>query len=1004
MKIGAKMDIAIAVPGLPFNGDTFDKISLGGSESAGYYLARALAALGHRVTVFCNTKPVSCKDVDYLPLGMFNQWATVTPHDVCIVQRTPDLFPLNCRAKLSILWCHDLALKRQELMVKGTSWNYSKLVVLSDFHRKQYKEVYDLPDDMLFLSRNGIDLTAIAKAKEVFPKDVVRNPLSIVFSARPERGLDVMLAEIMPRILKHEPKAKLFLSTYNNPNAEGLAEFYAFCKHLAAQLGDSVVFLGHLTKEKLYETYLACGLYCYPVPSRSNEGFDEISCISAMEAQGCGLPIVATARGALPETVAPGAGTLIDLPLFTPEFYDAFAEACLALMRDPAAHAAASQAGLERAATLDWSGIALEWSAMFEEEIRSNSSDLATMANHFWRHSDIYAAKECLAKLPEDDEKSRYVRERIATDFAFLEEPDGFRKQYERIGATHDERVIDWSNKEPRYAALRDWLSQRPEIIRVLDYGCAHGGYAINLLKDFPHLRITGVDIDLHGIELAYKFAGERGVADRFRGVVGDLDRLNDPNIPEMQEEYDAVLAQEVMEHVPDPSAMLAALEARVKDDGIVYITVPFGPWEFTDYARKWGTDKVKGYPHRAHLWEFDIHDLCDLLDFAKGKEAKVNKQALAFGNSPVTGEPLGWWIVSYRVTPETRGKVGKIDMERKLWLQRPRQTVSVGIMAGGEAVDETLHWCLRSLESVADEVVIVDCGISEEAKRILSLYDSRLRLLSDSGLDPKRDGFESPRNYALERATGDWFLWIDCDEKLLNAEHITKYLRPNCFNGYSIRQHHFACDTHFDADLPVRLFRNHKPGAKLRFGHKPMRFFGMIHEHPETGLNEGPGRTIVMSDIHIPHMGYLLEPGRQRKFDRNYPMLEADQVKYPERKLQKHFMMRDKMLIVGYRLRANGNRMLEEDRILCHEVQALWREHFRGKGFFTNSDPIDYYSEATALLGEGFSSAFQFEADKVDARPNGAKKVRFATVEDAEIEVSHRVRSAAQPFETRYW
>ena len=50
-----RMDVSIVVPGIPFTGDTFEKLSIGGSESAGYYMARALDARGHRVTVFTNT-------------------------------------------------------------------------------------------------------------------------------------------------------------------------------------------------------------------------------------------------------------------------------------------------------------------------------------------------------------------------------------------------------------------------------------------------------------------------------------------------------------------------------------------------------------------------------------------------------------------------------------------------------------------------------------------------------------------------------------------------------------------------------------------------------------------------------------------------------------------------------------------------------------------------------------------------------------------------------------
>lgn len=1004
-----KLDIAIAVPGLPFNGQSFDKLSIGGSESAGYYMARALAKLGHRVTCFANTPPVRCPDVDYLPISMFKQFIEFTVHDVCIVQRAPELFSTQHKARYAALWCHDLALKRQQASVLGTAWNFDKVFVLSQFQREQYKTTYDLPDEILFNTRNGVDLETVERVKKALleKEDYQRNPLSLVYSARPERGVDVLLGEIMPRILRYEPNAKLYLSTYNNP-VDHLSEFYKHCANLARPLGDRVVMLGHLTKEKLYEVYHAAGMYVYPVPSKMAPGFDEISCISAMEAQACGLPFIGSARGALPETLAPGAGALISEAVHTPAYYDAFADACLKLMRSPFDWEQASNAGLEHAKSLDWDGVAREWTELFEREIRAKSSDLATLANHFWRRSDIYAARECLKRIPTDDEKSRLTRERVKRDYEFLDQPDGFRAQYEKIGSTHDARVLEWSPQEPRYVVLRDWLSKiiaemPPEApdLTILDYGCAHGGYAINLLKELPRIRITGVDIDQHGIEMAYAFAEKMGVSDRFAGVVGDLDRLTDPNLPEMREMYDIVLAQEVLEHVSDPTAVLKALEQRVKHEGIMYATVPFGPWEYTDYLFKWGGKQspltqagYTGYPYRAHIWEFDLHDLHDMLD-VKGVEGKVAINVHPFGHSAELGEPLGWHIVQYAVTDGTRGSVGTIDMERKLWLQRPRQTVSLAIMAGGVSVEETLHWCLRSVGHVVDEVIIADCGLTAEAHRLLETYDERIKVIK--GVDPKREGFEVPRNMALAHCTQDWVMWLDTDEKLLQPERLTKYLRANIFNGYGLRQHHFAVDTHFEPDMPIRVFRN---PAIVKNG---MRWYGCIHEHPETELNAGPGRTLVITDVCIPHLGYFIESGRQARFQRNLPMLQKDMEKYPDRKLQKHFVMRDLMLICAYELQQSGGQVTEEIKTRAREVIRLYREHFLGKGHFTNADPLQYYAQALQLLGEGFDVTFQFSADKIDAKPNGTMKARFANTDDLLTEMTKRIKDQTVPLEHRY-
>jgi glycosyltransferase involved in cell wall biosynthesis len=365
---------------------------------------------------------------------------------------------------------------------------------------------------------------------------------------------------------------------------------------------------------------------------------------------------------------------------------------------------------------------------------------------------------------------------------------------------------------------------------------------------------------------------------------------------------------------------------------------------------------------------------------------------------------------VQYIVNESTRGKFGEIDWERKLKLQRPRQTLSASIIAGPNS-EETLHWNLRSLINVADEVVIADCGLSEEALRIIDTYKWKewdetrsiesqrearnfLNIRVVPGIAPQVAGFETARNIALAACTQDWVLWIDTDEKVLQSEQLNKYLKPNMFQGYSIRQHHFAVDTTFDSDMPVRCFRNN---GKLRF-------FGMIHEHPEAKLNEGPGMTIIVTDVHIPHLGYLIESGRQQRFNRNWPLLEKDIETYPDRRLQKHFIMRDEMMLASFEFQQNGNQVTESIRQRCRKVIEVYREHFLGKGHFANIDPVDYYSQACTFLGIGFDTQMVITADKIEARPTPPRRLRYADEKDFLADISNKAANAVRPFSQPYF
>lgn len=967
MKNKTQFTVSMAVPGLPFSGSTLETQALGGSETAAIYMAKALAREGCDVSVFCtapnNEYGTDEVGVRYLPLDMWAKYIRCTPTDVSIIQRMPKWFSQRAASKLNLLWCHDLALGRSTQEFRSVMWNVDKVLVLSEYMRQQYKTVHGLDDDTLYVTRNGIDLPLIQSLSAS-----KRNRKKLVYSARPERGLDILLGKVMPKLLEQDPEFRLYVAGYDNP-ADHLYDFYQKCNALAAQLGDRVVPMGSLSKRQLYEHYLTAGVYVYPTPSQTQKGFAEVSCISAMEAQACGLPIVTSDKGALSETVSKTAGYLFSGDPWSDEYVDNFVTAVRAAsgpLWEPMHNAA-----LERAKELDWQPVAADWVRMFEAELFNRSMNKDTVVRHFWRTSDIVAADRMVAKMPESEERQRL--QALLEPFQFMKTPDGMREQYEKIGSGHDTWVIDTTPHEPRFKVLLEWLQTNTGIRNVLDYGCAHGSYATRLAEAIPDLYVTGIDIDKHSTAMARGFADKLKVADRCLFLTTTHDQLE----THPEERFDAALLQEVLEHVYEPWDVIERVEATVAPGGKVYITVPYGPWEYSSYFT---------YPHRCHIWHFDQHDIRDMI----GHKPDLQIDALYGGDSDELGDPMGWWVVSYTAdhTP-----VKQVDVDRKTWLVKPRQTVSASLIAGPDSED-TLRWCLRSLKHVADEIVIADCGMSKAALEIAAEQEA----IVVPGVDPKKEGFERARNCSLSRCTMDWVLWIDTDEKLVSPTEVTKYLRENAFHGYGIRQHHFAVDVSLKPDMPVRLFRNRPyKGRKLEF-------FGAIHEHPEMAVNDGPGPVVVISDVNIAHVGYLNEKVRKARFVRNFPLLKLDQERYPNRLLQKHFVMRDNIHMIRFALEQNGGVVDEFIKAKARETVAMYREHFLGKPVYMNTDSLGYYSEALKILGEGFEVAYQVVADAVEARPNGATVFRFASPDDFEAELMRVTRDQVSKFASEHY
>jgi glycosyltransferase involved in cell wall biosynthesis len=297
---------------MPFNGETILTKSLGGSESAGYYLAFELAKRGHKVSVFTSSTEEGTFDgVTYCfagnssaatPLGdRFEFYAQNTPHDVLIIQRHPYAYHKKWAAKLCIHQMHDLALHRYNSCIHNGLSNTDVLTVVSDWHKKQLLEVYGIKESSVVVVPNGVDGS---NYESIEPKPKATT-FDMLYQSRPERGLEHLVRPggIMERLHESDPgKYVLYYCSYDN-TTEQMAPYYAQLNEWAKRL-PNVCNLGSMTKSKLAEVQVSCDLLCYPTE------FEEVSCITAMESMHAGLPLLTSVVGALPETCA-GAGVIL---------------------------------------------------------------------------------------------------------------------------------------------------------------------------------------------------------------------------------------------------------------------------------------------------------------------------------------------------------------------------------------------------------------------------------------------------------------------------------------------------------------------------------------------------------------------------------------------------------------------------------------------------------------------------------------------------------------------
>jgi len=264
------------------------------------------------------------------------------------------------------------------------------------------------------------------------------------------------------------------------------------------------------------------------------------------------------------------------------------------------------------------------------------------------------------------------------------------------------------------------------------------------------------------------------------------------------------------------------------------------------------------------------------------------------------------------------------------------RQSLSVCMIV--KNAQGTLYRCLDSVKPIANEIIICDTGSTDRTIEIAREYTDQMYEI------PWDDDFAAARNQSIRHATKDWILWIDADEHLIGAEHLGKYLRDNMYTGYVIRQHHHAIDAQFNPDVPVRLLRNRRG----------IRFFGCVHEHPETELNKGVHPAVVLGDVHIVHDGYVTEEIRRGRFRRNLPLLIKDRERHPNRRLGLIFVERDLIHLARYDLERTGGMMTEKAHDCLRRAVHIHCTHFRSPDDALYGYSFPLYQSALELLGEG--------------------------------------------------
>lgn len=263
---------------------TLAEVGHGGSETAAIEVAKWIKVkTGRNVKLFQprQKRDVMASGVEYLPSDALQGYLQNIEPAAHIAWR----HSVRLTNAPSYIWCHDLQCPGAQ-----ATENYDKIVALSEFHKNYLRETNGVPDDKIVLGFNGIN-------PKDFAQDAVRDPLKVVFSSSPDRGL-VQSIDIVKKAREQsglDIELHCFYGTANMRKM-GLNEWADQIENKIKE-HDFVVYHGMVNKQVLMRHFKEAAVWLYPAD------FIETYCITAIEALCAGAWPIVRDMGALKYTM-----------------------------------------------------------------------------------------------------------------------------------------------------------------------------------------------------------------------------------------------------------------------------------------------------------------------------------------------------------------------------------------------------------------------------------------------------------------------------------------------------------------------------------------------------------------------------------------------------------------------------------------------------------------------------------------------------------------------------
>lgn len=152
---------------------------------------------------------------------------------------------------------------------------------------------------------------------------------------------------------------------------------------------------------------------------------------------------------------------------------------------------------------------------------------------------------------------------------------------------------------------------------------------------------------------------------------------------------------------------------------------------------------------------------------------------------------------------------------------------------------EKKIEDCLKSLQPVVDEIIVVDSLSTDKTVEIISKYTDKI-------FQQKFLGHIEQKNLAVSKASHDWILSLDCDERL--SEELQKAILAIKDNLSSQDAYKMARKTFY-----VYRWLNHcwYPDKKIRLFNKQKAKWGGTNPHDKVLVNTDSVRELNGDILH---------------------------------------------------------------------------------------------------------------------------------------------------------